>query len=377
MRDREHYWDSIRAFLMLLGIPYHTALSYRPGQDWIVHSGEGAKAFSFLAEFLHLFRMPAFFVIAGYFAAMLLARRSPDVWLRGRLRRLTVPFLMTVVTLVPIMNMACELSNMPLPQAMASWHHNSVTSAGYWVRHLWFLVVLAYCSAVLALVAWRFPVMRTIMLPRRIDEWIAGRLPLVLLLVAVVIGLWEAAAIEGFYAVGLATNVPQELLRIDEFLTFAPYMLAGCLLARSPATLNQFCRFSPTIVLCALMLAFAGVAWAPDMAPWNGRFVAALAAVAMTQVIVAAARAIADRPSPLVHKLVSASFVMYLVHMPIIVILVALGVGAALPVAAKALVVMVATAVLSYGAWQIVARSPFLSFAFNGDPLVRTRQVMA
>jgi len=67
-KEREHFWDALRAFLMLLGIPYHVALSYQTGQDFIVHSGEGLVGAREFADTVHLFRMPAFFVIAGYFA---------------------------------------------------------------------------------------------------------------------------------------------------------------------------------------------------------------------------------------------------------------------------------------------------------------------
>ena len=72
---REHFWDTLRAVLMLLGIPYHVALSYMLGRQWIVKSGEGVTGFIELARFISLFRMPAFYLTAGYFAAMLLARR--------------------------------------------------------------------------------------------------------------------------------------------------------------------------------------------------------------------------------------------------------------------------------------------------------------
>src|SRR5690606_974443 len=96
----------------------------------------------------------AFFLVAGYFAALLLARRPPGEWLRGRFRRLGVPLLASLVTLIPLLNIACELSNFQLAEALASWRHNATTSGGYWVRHLWFLIVLLYCCCAAAALAW-------------------------------------------------------------------------------------------------------------------------------------------------------------------------------------------------------------------------------
>lgn len=367
--EREHFWDALRAFLMLLGIPYHTALAYRPEREWIVHSGEGATVFTYLAEFIHLFRMPAFFIIAGYFAARLLVKRSPGSWLHGRFRRLTIPFIACIATLVPILNFACEMSNLPLADALASWRHNSATSGGYWVRHLWFIIVLLYCSTIMALFTWAWPALSSARLPARIDGWIARHHLTALLCLSAVLGLWQAIAIELFYKAGLARNVPQEILRLDEFIAFAPYFLIGCMIARAPQTLDRLVRFLPSVALVAAGAVTLSLVLLDDLSPPVGRFVATFAAVATTQTIIAAARHLASQPIPLVQNLVAASFVIYLFHMPIIVVLVELGQNVPLPVVAKVIAVMLLSLLLSYGAWHAISRSSVLSFLFNGDKL--------
>lgn len=374
---REHYWDALRAFLMLLGIPYHTALAYRSGQEWIVHSGGGAPLFIYLAEFLHLFRMPAFFVIAGYFAALLLERRPSGEWLRDRTRRLGVPLLVSMVTLVPVMNMAGELSSLSIENALAIWRSSALTSAGYWVRHLWFLIVLLYCSTGTVLLVRCFPALKSAQMPEAVDRWTAARFLPVLAIVALVIGAWQAIAIELFYKAGMATNIPQALLRLDEFIAFAPYFAIGCILARSPHALKRLGSFSPLLVCIAIALAALDLVLLDKIPPWLGRFIGTLAAFAIIQVIIAIARRIADRESALIGGLVAASFVIYLVHMPIIIILVALGAKLPLSIAVKALSVMILSLTLSYGVWRIVVRSALLSFAFNGDRLPSWRTVLA
>lgn len=366
--QREHYWDAIRATLMLLGIPYHTALAYRPGRDWIVFSGEGAPVFTYLAESLHVFRMPAFFVVAGYFAGRLLASRAPFAWLRSRYTRLGVPLVTCLLTLVPLLNLACEVSNHPLPQALASWRHSTATSGGYWVRHLWFIIVLLYCSTAAAWIAWRWPSMRTALLPARLDAWIARRFLLALAVAAAAVGLWEAIAIELFYMAGLATNVPQQILRIDELLAYSPYFALGCLLSRAPLALARLGRFSPAVAATAAAALTTSLVLMDELAPPVGRFVATTGALAMTQVVIALARRLANRPRPAVQQLVSASFVIYLFHMPVIILLVNVGQYVAMPVAVKASLVMVLALVISFGAWQAISRSSWLGFLFNGSP---------
>ncbi|MFT3966445.1 MAG: acyltransferase family protein [Sphingobium sp.] len=369
---REHYWDAARAFLMILGIPYHVALAFRPvGQDWIIYSPDGQGIFTYLAEFIHLFRMPAFFVIAGYFAALLLSRRAPGHWLQGRLTRLGVPFVTSLLLLVPPLNLIAELSNFSLPQALKSWQHNSAISGGYWVRHLWFIIVLLYCCTVAAALTWWRPGLAKAMVPARADGWVARNFPVALLASAMVLGLWEGGAIELFYMAGLATNLPQQILRIDELIQFAPYFLLGCLLARSPATLERVRRFSPAILILALGSTALSLATIGQFWPPVGRFIGTIAAVSLTQVVIAASRHFLDRPIPLVQRFVAASFVIYLIHMPIALFLILLGQGIVMPVALKALSIMVLTLILSYGFWLLVERSALLSFLFNGETPLR------
>jgi len=365
-QDRQHFWDSLRAFLMLLGIPYHVALSYRSGQDFIVHSGEGVPGFTALADTLHLFRMPAFFVVAGYFAMLLLARREPGAWLKGRFLRLGLPFLTCLVTLVPAMNFVCELSNLPWPEAVKSWRENSLTSGGYWVRHLWFIVVLLYFSSVTAWLAMRLPMVKRGILPPRLDRWGSRHFGLLLLGLGVVIGAWEALAVEGFYAAGLATMIPQQVLRLDEVILFLPWFALGCVLARSPEILLRAARFSPLIAVTAVVTTAAWLWVHSDVAPMVERFIGAFAALTTTQVLIATARSLLDRPIPLVRKLTDASFVIYLFHLPLIALLVWL--AQPLPVAplVKALAVMALSLGLSYAIWLAIGRVRSMSLLFEG-----------
>lgn len=364
--QREHFWDALRAFLMLLGIPYHVALSYQPGRDFIVHSGEGVRGFPEFAQVIHLFRMPAFFVIAGYFALLLLARREPSAWLKGRFVRLGVPFLTSIVILVPAMNLACELSNFPLPEALRSWRHNSLSSGGYWVRHLWFIIVLLYFCTVAAWLAARVPAVRSGSLPARVDGWAARHLGLTLLGLAVVIGAWEALALEAFYEAGLATMVPQQILRLDEAIIYLPWFALGCVLVRAHATRARATRFSLPIAIVAVVATAAWLTVHTSVSPMSGRFIGAFAALAITQVLIASARALLDRPIPLVRTLTDASFVIYLFHLPLIALFVWLAQPLGVPPLVKALAITGLSLAVSYGAWVVIGRTRSASLLFEG-----------
>ncbi len=373
--DRQHYWDTLRALLMLLGIPYHVALSYRPGQTWIVRSDEGWAPFVHLAEFIHLFRMPAFFLIAGFFAALLLSRRAPGVWLKQRFMRLGIPFITSIVVLVPILNLACEFSNLPYSRALSSFVWNSTHSGGYWVRHLWFIIVLLYLSSAATLLCSLFPRLRTACVPEGLDRAMARYLLITLLLGTLGIALWEAAAVEAFYIAGLATNVPQQILRLDELIIYTPWFITGVLLQRAPATLTRFTQphwlMAPLVAL-TVWLAFTLPA---QLHPAPGRMVTTFAAMAITWTLIGVARRWMDRPHALVTRFVDAAFVIYLFHLPIVALLVWLGQSVALAPAAKGLAVMALTLALSWGAWLVILRVPVLAVLFNGTTAGTARPV--
>ncbi|WP_261372561.1 acyltransferase family protein, partial [Yersinia aleksiciae] len=71
--QREYFLDAIRAYLMLLGIPFHLSLIYS-SHHWAVNSSHPSLVFTLLNDFIHAFRMQVFFVISGYFSFMLYQR---------------------------------------------------------------------------------------------------------------------------------------------------------------------------------------------------------------------------------------------------------------------------------------------------------------
>jgi peptidoglycan/LPS O-acetylase OafA/YrhL len=88
--------DNLRAFAMLLGVFFHAALAYGPAlnQLWPTASSQYAASMDMFAYFTHTFRMPLFFIIAGFFAAMLVEKKGLGGMIKNRLRRVTLPFVL-------------------------------------------------------------------------------------------------------------------------------------------------------------------------------------------------------------------------------------------------------------------------------------------
>lgn len=105
--ERYHGFDALRAAMVLLGIVIHSACCYTTVPVPVIphHDISTHPVFDWICVILHTFRMPVFFVMAGFFTAMLLARKGADGMLANRWRRLMIPLLMGWPILGPLLLM--------------------------------------------------------------------------------------------------------------------------------------------------------------------------------------------------------------------------------------------------------------------------------
>lgn len=92
---RFHYLDNVRALAMFAGIVFHAALAYSPLMHnlWFTTSSQSAAVFDIFSWFIHLFRMPVFFLISGFFTVMLIQKRGITGLLKNRSLRILLPFI--------------------------------------------------------------------------------------------------------------------------------------------------------------------------------------------------------------------------------------------------------------------------------------------
>src|SRR3954468_14808658 len=93
--------DALRAGAMLLGIVLHASLSFFPSY-WMVADRRQDDGFGVLFSAIHGFRMPLFFVMSGFFSAMLLHKRGRGALVKHRFHRVFLPLLAGMFTVVPL-----------------------------------------------------------------------------------------------------------------------------------------------------------------------------------------------------------------------------------------------------------------------------------
>ena len=133
--------DFLRALLILEGVLYHAARSLPGGNNWYYVSGKNeADGFTALIEFVHTFRMEAFFFLSGMFSAMVILRKGTDFFYSNRKMRVVVPLISAFLFIPGLMYLINALiDGEPLTTQGALGAYTSL-------HHLWFLVSLTAMS---------------------------------------------------------------------------------------------------------------------------------------------------------------------------------------------------------------------------------------
>ena len=103
-RPRLHYLDNLRAFVIVLVIVLHAAITYMadPPSWWYVIDPDRSVAFTWLVLLVDVPIMQVLFFVAGYFAVRSLQRRGPRGFIREKVVRLAIPWVLGVVFLAPL-----------------------------------------------------------------------------------------------------------------------------------------------------------------------------------------------------------------------------------------------------------------------------------
>ena len=177
MSHRRYYAiDHLRTGMMFVVMFGHSLLPYvtvpRSFKDPSTH-----PAFDVAAVFLYAFAMQAFFVTAGFAAALLLLRKGSGGLWRNRFSRIFLPLLVAHIILSPLMRGAYTFSKavVEFDSIAAGW---AALAAMDWLRwnklyHLWFLLSLLVFTALAVGGLW---VLRRFNVSERLECWMITRL---------------------------------------------------------------------------------------------------------------------------------------------------------------------------------------------------------
>lgn len=369
--DRVHHMDNLRALAMLAGVVFHAALAYSPLMHpiWPLADAGQSIVVDAVAWFLHLFRMPLFFVVAGFFAALLVARRGMAGLFRNRAARVLLPLVLFLPLVLISMHWLTmqAVANVAHPSPALVWmrgwieHHGSLPSLPGWA-HLWFLFYLLLFT-VLTWVASSLGL-------RRIGERIAALPPLAHILL---FPLPLALALTGTTAPWPAPEFVLPSLWAMAF--FGLYFALGYLLFQHHGMLDRLRPLSMTLLIGAV-LAYALLLRLSDgfalmrPTPLQHAMHAALEAYAglwMTLWSLLAGKRWLDRRSSTMRWLADASYWTYLVHLPLLFAIQYRLLDVPLHWMAKFAIAVLATFAVSFVSYRVLVRNTAVGRWLNGN----------
>lgn len=100
--NRLHYLDWLQVLAILGVFIFHAIHPFDDLTDWHIKNAEKSALATFYTGFFNLWGMPFFFLMAGATSWFSLRRRSANRYVRERIQRLLVPFIIGAIVLTPI-----------------------------------------------------------------------------------------------------------------------------------------------------------------------------------------------------------------------------------------------------------------------------------
>jgi len=141
--NRIHWMDNLRTIIIFLVVLYHVGGVYEAagmwGWFWIVDDPATITWVGILNIVFDIFVMPTLFFISGYLIPASLLNRTGWEFLKGKFKRLIVPWIIAVFTLIPLYKVIFLYSrNLPQEHWTTYFHITNPNSQNW----LWFLPVL-------------------------------------------------------------------------------------------------------------------------------------------------------------------------------------------------------------------------------------------
>ena len=142
---RIYFLDNLRTFTIFLVVLYHAGGVYESSGTWasfwIVDDPATNDIVGIINIILDTFLMPTLFFISGFLALMSLRRKNTSTFLKAKFKRLMVPWIIAVLTLIPLYKVIFLYSRNLPQESWSSYFHFSKSniSSQNW---LWFLPIL-------------------------------------------------------------------------------------------------------------------------------------------------------------------------------------------------------------------------------------------
>jgi hypothetical protein len=381
---RLHALDAVRGGALLAGVVFHATVSFLPTPPgipvWIVMDRERSLTLAVLFHLLHTFRMTTFFLIAGFFAHLMVQRRGVGGFVRDRLRRIGIPLvvgwpiLIVAIIAVTIWGAVASAHGAPLPPAPKYPGFPSFP-----LTHLWFLYLLLwFYAAILILKAAATPLDRGGALGRGADRVVGALASTPLALPGLALPAALALYFTPGWAMWFGVPTPDSSL-VPNLAATVAYFTAfgfGWLLHRRADQLAALRKNWPINLALGAAFSIAGLAITgpaplvaastPGLAKAAFAATYSLAQWSWTFAIIGLALRFLNGESPARRYIADASYWIYLVHLPLIMALQVAVSQLAWAWPLKFALILGVAFPLMLGSYQLIVRRSFIGAILNG-----------
>ena len=370
--ERVYALDALRGIMMLLGLVLHAASSYSFKSEWGTwRSRDPDNNFPFLVlvEYIHAFRMPVFFVAAGFFGALLFYKKGPKALLKNRWQRIVLPFIAGVLIIWPLVQMAFIFSiaafkGVANPYSEAWQSIKSLGFIPFKMTHLWFLYFLALLALASYLLAMLFN--------KRTSFTVAFNKATLVVLKNLWVRIVALAICYFLMLVWMGTaGIITSLTWIPNFIVLLLYFIffgLGWMIFKTDSL--QYLKTNSIAQLIAATLLFLAADFIPwQNSGWEYTVKQLLTAVSGTLFIfgfIAFFLTYFHSYSRRLSYLMEASYWVYIIHLPIIAFIPGLMAGSGIPVFLKFIITLTVTSIICMMTYKYFVRGTFIGMFLNG-----------
>ncbi|MEE9363723.1 MAG: acyltransferase family protein [Cellulophaga sp.] len=383
---RIHSLDALRAVMMLLGVIIHSALTYNVtnhGKAWILKDPNSVSIFTdFIVLLIHSFRMPLFFMVAGFFGALLFYERHPISMLKNRISRIGYPFILFLFLLWPFVIFTFQFTeaifignNNPFSHALTSLN-NIIDFLPKGTFHLWFLYSLLYITiaiVILALLLRKSP--RITLKISYLFNYLIQK-PILRIFVFITITYIICFLLNTSLIEASVSFLPDR----NSFVFFSIFYIVGWLLFKSKQHLESLlhydwlCTILAIVIIStqAILIKYANLlGLMPNSNTPLAMFLNSLIVWLFTFGITGLFIRYSRKQSNTMRYISDASYWVYLIHLPITALLPSFIVDWPIPAFIKFIIVVLATSVICFVSYHYLVRSTFMGKFLNGRKYLR------
>ena len=387
VESRIYYLDGLRALMMISVVFAHAAMSFavKAPSGWAALDRSRSLVFDLVIFLIASFAMQLFFFLAGFFSILIIQKKGIMTFAISRWNRIIVPFLLAVVTVLPLLQIVGlygTYKKSVVPQSEPFWttvknyFTNGIRFSELNLGHLWFLLYLTIVTVCFILT---IVISRRLKINRLLDSSVKklNASPAKPLLLAI-----PTAAL--MHLMNWMIDTPSRLLPEWHIVAYYVYFFfMGALYIRVKESFTQPQKYWKLYLILSLLVtspATLGLimkaSYSPDMKTSSfyswATLTCALSTWFMIFGIIGLSQRRLSKPTKALNYLSEASLWLYIIHFPIVLYLQVVVMHWQLPVLLKFLFVLIFSFVIMLGSYEFLVRRTFLGVILNGRKFAKS-----